>query len=156
MESTENDIPRELTEIVAKHTVCYEVYAHERMVRDTRVKTSFDLELYGTHRYGETRLSPGCGVCRDTYDDLKRIALWIMPKDERPSVYEILPFDAALHESTKRNLRPEVLLTIRIRHRVGLDQPIDACEERCLDEMRARLALLGVRQGGSVRRASVA
>jgi hypothetical protein len=34
----------------------------------------------------------------------------------------------------------------RIIHREGYDRPVDACEERCLKEIRARLRLLGIRE----------
>jgi hypothetical protein len=34
-----------------------------------------------------------------------------------------------------------------ILHRHGFDEPVDECEERCLKEMRSKLAELGVRAG---------
>ena len=70
-----------------------------------------------------------------------------MPKEERDSRYEIEPYDHALHESPQRKLRPEVVLSMKILHRHGFDQMVDQCEERCLKEMRVKLAMLGVPAG---------
>jgi len=98
-----------------------------------RVKTGFDLELYGTHDHGHSSLTPGCERCTATYRDLRQVAEWILPKEERPSVYDIEPFDHSLHaRSTKRF---EVELKIRIQHRHGWEEPIDECEKRCLAEI---------------------
>ena len=70
-----------------------------------------------------------------------------MPKEERASRYEIEPYDHALHESPQRKFVPEVVLSMKILHRHGFDKPVDECEERCLKEMRSKLAELGVRAG---------
>ena len=139
----ENDIPKELMEIAQKHTVDYEVWPHQKMVDGRQVIVGFDLELHGTHDHGKTRLSPGCPVCVDTFQDLRRIGEWILPKEIRASQYEIPAFDSSLHASPNETF--EVVLTIKIEHRHDFDQPVDDCEERCLKEMQAKLAELGVR-----------
>ena len=56
-------------------------------------------------------------------------------------------FDQALHLTHKHNLQPEVVLTLKILHRQGFNDPIDECEERCLKEMEDTLTALGVRRG---------
>ncbi len=38
----------------------------------------------------------------------------------------------------------EIALAIRLCHREGYQPPVDACEERCLKEMRTCLKALGV------------
>lgn len=141
------DITKELKEIIVKHTVRYHVWPHYEFHAGKRVMVGFDLELYGTHDHGKTKLSPGCHLCRETFADLERIAQWILPKGERPSRYDIPPFDPSLHSSPKGNF--EVVLPIRIEHRENVFDPIDSCEERCLKEMLGRLAELGV-QGSHV------
>jgi hypothetical protein len=70
-----------------------------------------------------------------------------MPKEERASYYDVQPFDNALRQTPKRRFRQEVVLSMRILHRHGFDQPVDDCEERCLKEMRQKLAELGVHEG---------
>jgi hypothetical protein len=40
----------------------------------------------------------------------------------------------------------EVSLTIRLIHRRGFERSIDACEERCLKEIRRSLKALGARE----------
>lgn len=140
----------QLREIVELHDVRYEVRPHEDVVKfknvAERVKTGFDLELYGTHDHGLSNLTPGCESCLETYRQLRRIAEWILPKEQRPSVYEIEPFDQSLYSARAAKPRFEVKLRIGIRHRDGWDLPIDECEKQCLDEMRVKLGEIGIRQ----------
>lgn len=139
----------ELKQIIERHTVRYEVCPHYEIAGGKRVMVGYDLELYGTHDHGQTRLSPGCRLCAETFVDLRRIAEWILPKEHRPSQYEIAPFDQSLHAAAGGHF--EVLLPIRIEHRHGFFDPVDACEERCLKEMQQKLAELGVSCGRAAR-----
>jgi len=136
-----------LRNLVEKHSVCYEVRSEEQVVDGKIMKVGFELQLYGTHDHGETRLTPGCERCVQTFEDLREIAEWIMPREERASRYEIEPYDSAPHLSPARKLRGEVVLTMRIVHRHAFFQPIDECEQLCLAEMKAKLIELGARQG---------
>jgi hypothetical protein len=143
----ENATDRELREIIERHTVRYKVWPHYEIASGNRVIVGFDLELYGTHEHGKTRLSPGCHLCQQTYADLRRLAESILPTERRASMYEIPPFDSALHESSRGVF--VVLATIRIEHRNGFFDPVDACEERCLREMCQKLTELGASTGGN-------
>ena len=49
-----------LRNLVEKHSVCYEVRSEEQVVDGKIMKVGFELQLYGTHDHGETRLTPGC------------------------------------------------------------------------------------------------
>jgi hypothetical protein len=142
-----NETVERLKDIVEMHQVCYEVWPELLIVKGQQLKVGFDLELVGTHEHGTSTFSPGCPRCLRTFEDLRQIAEWIMPKEERPSRYEIEPYDRALHESAQRKFVPEVVLRMTILHRHGFDQPVDECEERCLKEMRGKLSELGVRAG---------
>jgi hypothetical protein len=142
---------KDLKAIIQKHTIRYEVWPHYELSGGKRLVVGFDLELYGTHDHGNTSLSPGCQICRETYTDLRRLAEWILPKEQRPSKYEIPPFDQTLRASAGGPF--EVVVPIRIEHRHGFFDPVDDCEERCLKEMQGKLAELGVRTGhGSIGR----
>jgi hypothetical protein len=81
------------------------------------------------------------------YEDLSRIAHWIIPKEEFDTLYEIGVFDASIHYSSKRRFKPEVILTIKILHREGFDRPTDSHEVRVLKEMEEKLERLGARKG---------
>lgn len=141
----EKDQIEDLRQIIEKHTVRYQVWPHYEMNDGKRVMVGFDLELHGTHDHGTTRLSPGCHLCTETYSDLHRIAEWMLPTDQRPSQYDIPPFDASLYASAKGAF--EVVVPIRIEHRHNFFDPVDGCEERCLKEMQGKLADLGVSNG---------
>ena len=136
---------KELKEIIRKHTIRYEVWPHFEISESQRVMVGFDIELYGTHDHGNTRLSPGCHLCAETHADLQRLAERILPKDYRPSQYEIPLFDQSLHASAGGPF--EVVVPIRIEHRHGYFDPVDPCEERCLKEMVEKLKELGVSSG---------
>src|SRR6266700_4188760 len=97
-----------LKELADRHSACYEIWPEYDLDGDKQIKVGYSLELYGTHDHGSSTLTPGCDRCTETYRDLRKIAEWILPRDERPSRYEIEPFDHAMHEAPKRKLRPEV------------------------------------------------
>lgn len=137
------DMKMQLEELVVRHQVCWDVFPHEEMWNAERLQTGFDLELYGTHDAHCDRPSPGCADCLRVYDALQAIALSIIPEDRRPSVYELSTFDQSIRYSHLRHDRPDVLLTITISHRSNSMTPIDTCEVRCLDEIKARLKELG-------------
>lgn len=135
-----------LRNLVDEHTVRYEIWPHHDIASEgVRVMNGFDLELHGTHNHGHTRLTAGCESCSRTYRDLRLIAETVLPTEERPSEYDILPFDQALHVEPGRE--SEVVLTIQIKHRHEYFSPVDACEERCLREMTDKLRELDVRGG---------
>ena len=148
--STEGSTPtiERLRELVEQHQVCYEVWPELLAIKDDKtLKVGFLLELNGTHGHDADHVLPGCKHCHSTFEDLRQIAEWIMPKEERASYYDIQPFDNALRETPKRSFRSEVVLGMRILHRHGFDQPVDECEEVCLKEMRQKLKELGVHEG---------
>ena len=139
-----------LREIAQQHQVCYEVWPEWSMKEGRKLQIGFELQLCGVNSHavssGDTRHPvPGCQICLRTYNELREIAEWVLPVDERPSRYEIQAFDHAWHVApAKRFRRNEVVLTIVIMHRDDFNQPVDDCESRCLKEMRQRLAQLGI------------
>ncbi len=142
-----DNIVEELRAIAERRTVCYEVYPEYVVGKDRPVAVGYNLELYGTHDHGHSHLTPGCIHCRNTFEDLQRIAEWITPKEQRDSQYRIVPYEPSLHGSAKRRFRPEVRLALQIQHRQNFAEPIDDCERRCLQEMQDNLATLGIRFG---------
>lgn len=141
-----------LREIVDKHQVCYEVWPERSIAKGEKILIGFELQLCGTNSHvaakGEGQPVPGCGYCLGTYEDLKQIAEWILPREKRPSRYEIGGFDRALHVAPHtRRSRSEVVLTIHIMHRTDFNREVDECEKRCLQEMKGRLHQLGIQEG---------
>ncbi len=140
-------IEDELKQLVEKHTVCYDIFPDCLLIEGEIRKVGFELQLFGTHDHGNSRLTPGCELCVHTFADVRRIAEWVLPQERRDSKYEIQPFDSALHETPKRRLMPEVALSIMIEHRHDFYDPNNECETRCLHEMEKKLKELGVRRG---------
>lgn len=136
----------ELRMFVQDHRVCWEVLPEKTPVKEEApLKVGFDLMLYGTHEEGE-HPTPGCERCKQIYRDLRKIANWIIPKEERPSRYEISIYESAIRYNRIRGNRPDVELTIKILHRSRYDQPIDDCEIACLNEMKMKLSSLGAQE----------
>jgi hypothetical protein len=134
------------------HRVCYERWNEFEMVNGVRTHTGYSLRLCGINRHDGDGSGghpvPGCPICRDTYDDLRRVAGWILPKDVRKSRYKIEPFDYALHIAPKaRGYREEIVVTIQILHRFNPYFPADECESLCLKEMCGKLKEFGVLEG---------
>ena len=148
-----NDAPMEqLRAIVRKHQVCYEVWPERSVAAGRKILIGYELQLRGTNSHvaakGEHQPVPGCEYCQSTYEDLRQIAEWILPREERPSRYEIDGFDRSLHIAPhSRQSRNEVVVPIHITHRSDFNREVDECENRCLKEMRGRLEQLGICEG---------
>jgi len=141
--ATEQETLEELKALVQLHQVCWEVFPEQIPIVEERPRQiGFDLLIYGAHE-PEDHPVPGCEKCQAIYKDLRKIAHWILPKDERPSRYEIEIFDRSIHYAPARGNRPDVTLTIKIVHRSEFDRPIDECEVFCLNEMKTKLSELG-------------
>lgn len=141
-----------LREIARRHQVCYEVWPEWSTADGRKIQIGFELQLCGANTHtsddGPDHPVPGCAHCFSTYGELRQIAERILPRDERPSRYEIGAFDRALHVAPhSRHSRSEVVLTIHIMHRADFNRDVDDCEHRCLKEMRGRLNQLGIYEG---------
>ena len=147
-----NELLNRLRGIVQEHQVCYEVWPEWSMKDGVKIKIGFELQLCGVNSHvasdgGLQHPVPGCPICFRTYNELREIAEWALPIDERPSRYDIQAFDHALHlASAKRFRRREVVVTIVIMHRNDFNRPVDDCENRCLKEMKDRLKQLGIHE----------
>jgi hypothetical protein len=133
----------QIKHFVEQFRVCWETYEEHTVVKDKIRETGFELDLFGTHEPGTEHISPGCANCKQVQLGLRQIADWILPHEERPSIYEVSMDEQSLTYSNHRRNRPDVQLTIRILHRRDFEKPIDDCEKRCLQEMKTRLAEIG-------------
>ena len=143
-------VPQEtsrLTDLVRRFQVCWEVWPECAMVGSEKRQIGFVLEICGTHEAGTERPLPGCEHCRDVFIGLREIAEHIVPQEARPSISEIGPYDRAIHYSPTRQNRPEVNLALTILHQAGIEDPLDACQVRCLSETKQRLKQLGAQEG---------
>jgi len=132
----------EFKELVKKYRIIWEVWPEYLMVGGNKQQVGFELVLAGAHEEG-THPTPGCPKCVELFQHLKEIANWLLPNMERQSMYEIETYDSSIHRAVKRKLRPEVTLSLKILHRRGYDQPVDACELECLNEMQDKLKSIG-------------
>lgn len=140
------DSVESLKTFVKEHQVCWEVLAEQMpALEDRPLQVGFDLRLYGAH-VSEAHPIPGCEKCKAIYKGLRKIAKWIIPKENRVSRYEIEIFDSAIRYDQIRNNRPDVILTIKILHRSDFDHPVDECEVQCLNEMKEKLSMLGAHE----------
>ena len=140
--------PEELRNIVVRHCVCYEVWPEWSGNGGRATRIGFAISLCGVHENGSAKNNvPGCPQCWRTYKELRAVAEWITPEQERLCRFEIPAFDRAWHVAPKmRHGRNETVVTIKIFHRHNIDAAIDDCQQQCLNEMRRKLADLGVRE----------
>jgi len=146
-DETRQEEIRSLRETVGRREVCWEVFAERVAEADKPRAIGFELELSGIHTPADRKPLPGCDLCKEVFEDLKRVAVWILPQEHRASVYEIAPYEAAIRSSSRRQRRQEVSLSIRILHGHHYGDPVDRCEQRCLREMEERLKQLGACPG---------
>jgi hypothetical protein len=137
-----------LRKIVLRHCVCYEVWPEWSGNGGRATRIGFAISLCGVHENGSAKPDvPGCPQCWRTYTELRAVAKWIKPEQEGTCRFEIAAFDRAWHAAPKaRHGRNETVVTIRIFHRHNIDAAIDDCQQQCLNEMRQKLAGLGVRE----------
>lgn len=118
----------------------------ERRFRRKIREIGFALELYGTPEPWATNVSPGGGDCRTVQSALKEIAEWILPREKRKCTFQIEMESQSLQYSPIRKNRPDIRVSIQILHPNNWDQPIDECEESCLNDMVRALHALGARE----------
>ena len=137
-----------LRQIVMRHGVCYEVWPEWSAPGGRARRIGFAISLCGVHENGFAQHDvPGCPHCRRTYRELRMVAEWITPERERTCRFEIAAFDRAWHVAPNtRQARNETVVTISIFHRRNMQAPIDECQQQCLNEMRQKLAELGIRE----------
>lgn len=137
-----------LKSLVQRFSVCWDTWPEFTYVEHVKRQIGFALELAGTHEAGVEHPEPGCPHCQHVYAALRQIAEWILPREQRPSSYNLSPFDQAIGYLPAHHNRPEITLTIRILHQgADLEQPVDECEVRCREEMEKHLAELGAGRG---------
>ena len=132
-----------LRELARRRHVHYDV-APEVVYRDgTRVTVGFDLRLWAVHDKGAHAL-PGCPKCLDLASELGALVGAVLPEAGRPTIAQVEPMEPALADSRVVPGADEVEILVRLIHRGRYEAPVDACEERCLREIRQRLRDLGV------------
>ena len=135
----------ELRALVREHRVHFDV-GPEIVIRDReRQKVGFEVRLWAVHPKG-ARALPGCDKCRVLVRALERIAAAVLPPEGRATRYAVEPVAPALYDSRDVPGADEVSLTLRLVHREEYERPVDACEERCLKEIRESLKALGARE----------
>lgn len=136
----------ELREVVRKHHVHYEVQPESVIRGPERRRVGYEIRLWAVHPKG-ARVLPGCGKCRALTDALRHVLAAVLPLDDRSTWHVIEPPAPRLYDSTAVVGADEVGVSVRLLHRQDYDFPVDACQERCLREIRCALKLLGAREG---------
>ena len=138
------DESNKIRELISLHKICWEVWPEYHVDRDgKKVQIGFELDLIGTHYHPEHTPEPGCAECVKVYDDLKRVAQWIIPEEKRDCRYQLEGFDASIHYASQRKNRKDVVVIIKILHREAFDRPMDAIQGECLNDMEEKLRELG-------------
>ena len=134
--------------IALTHCVCYEVWPEWSASGGRATRIGFAISLCGIHENSaDNQDIPGCPHCWRTYAQLRTLAEWILPEQERACRFEIEVYDRAWHLApSARHGRSETVVTIKIFHRRDVNAPIDDCQQQCLREMRDKLAVLGIRE----------
>jgi hypothetical protein len=130
-----------LRDLVREFDIQWET-GHERAVVGDQLRTiGLTLELTAAHPHPTQWREPGCPECVQVTAALRRVIEFVLPKEQRASFYEV-SVPPARHV-VGRSGRPEMTATVTVLHEVKINEPVDACERRCLDEMVANLRSLG-------------
>ena len=130
---------------IRAHHVYFEVRPELVPRAGERLKVGFELWLWAVHSKAAHAL-PGCARCRDLAHDLERLARAVLPPEDRETRCAIEPFRPALYEARVVQGADEICVIVRLFHGKEYERPVDACEERCLREIRQALRSLGARE----------
>lgn len=144
-------VPEALHQLVLRHQVCDEVWPEWSGCGGRVKRIGYCVSICGVNDQGDCGSGhhvPGCLHCDLTYDELRKIAEWITLTTQADSRFEIGPFDRAFHIAPRQRWsRNEIVVNVKILHSHNVDSPVNDSQERCLNELRAELKKLGVREG---------
>jgi hypothetical protein len=137
--------------ILRRHRVCYDFWLQRSANRGVTTYSGYMLRLCGVndaeHFWGECHV-PSCQHCHRTYDDLRKVAEWLIPQNEQGDHCEIEPFDVTSHIVQRQGQpRKEIGVTINVLHRPDVNAPSDAWQWLCMKDMLVKLDHLGVHDG---------
>jgi len=149
------DKPDDAREIFIRHHARYEVSPYFVLLdrrtlgappSQRRIHAGFDVDLYGNGFDDSAALSVENSELRETLNELGAACREAAAHAAGYSRIEIIPWNATLVLNVKSHLEPEALVTIRITHSRGLDQPAGSTEERALADVLGNLYSMGVKK----------
>ena len=135
-----------LRELVGKYLLSWSTTPERAVVDDELRPIGRNLILCATHGKTTHEPMPGCPECAPVVDALDRVAHFILPTEPRSSHYEVHVQPAKIQYSHAHPGVAEMTAVITILHNKGINDPIDACEDRCLADMTAKLRELGAHE----------
>ena len=148
---TEPTVPEALQAIVLRHQVSYEVWPEWSGCGGRARRIGYCVSICGVNDQVacvRDHHVPGCPHCGSTYDEIHKMAEWIIRKEQPDCRFQIDPFDRAFHIAPRQRWsRYEIIVTVKILHSQNVDSPVNESQERCLNELRVELKKLGVREG---------
>jgi hypothetical protein len=97
-------------EWIRANEVCWEITPHYEVHEHAPRQAGFDLRLFA-RRPAACTSDPGCPACAETHEQLRQIALAVLPDGVR---YAIEPFDAAFHLRPENRWQPELDLVVEV------------------------------------------
>ena len=147
----DSTIPETLHDIVLRHQVSYEVWPEWSGCGGRARRIGFCVSICGVNDRVDCvhgHHVPGCPHCSSTYDEIHKIAEWITLQEHPDCRFQIEPFDRAFHIASKQRWsRNEIVVTVKILHSHNVDGPVNEAQDHCLNELRAQLKKLGIREG---------
>ena len=147
----EPTIPEDLQKVILRHEVSYEVFPEWSGSGGRARRIGYCISICGVNDHVDCTRGhhvPGCAHCSRTYDDIRKIAEWITLTEQLDCRFQIECFDRAFHIAPRQRWsRNEVIVNVKILHSHSVDRPVDASQEYCLNQLRAELKKLGVREG---------
>lgn len=134
----------ELRDRVRRHKIHWQAWPEYHVDGSERRQVGFRLGLLGTQDRPSTRPVAVCPESWKVYTSLRELARWVLPEEEGESDLLVSVDDASLVSEGDRR---DIMVTIKIAHRRGVDRPVDAREMRCLADIEERLLQLGAPQG---------
>lgn len=144
----------DIHEVLEQHHARYEVRPYYVILdqrpagapaTEQKVQAGFDVNLYGAVEKEQLPLYRS-EEGRKVVNYFEAVAEEIQSRAGQHCTVEAIPYTDSLVLDTTQHFRPQAMLTIRISHDRGLDQPAGPSEERALAAVRETLHKLEIKE----------
>jgi hypothetical protein len=111
--------------------------------REEDWESGFTLRMKGTHEHDSHSAGQTSAHRTNLMLALRIVGEWVLPPEGNCAFCSADAYADFVHGDRNNQGETKVSLRIRISHRSGFDRPVDACEVRCLIEMKDKLSEIG-------------
>ena len=139
---------KHLKELIRRYQICWEVYPRFEASPDgKKTQVGFEIALFGSHVQPDRAPEPACAEQTGVHRALYEVARWIFPRDYRDTTYEVWIVCDVISLTPQRFNGQDSTLIIEFMCKNGFQNPMNDCEELCVNEIQEEFRELGLQKG---------